>query len=83
MGIHIKTDADLIGTHHVLIKDLTGNFVNQRMSNPGTIMAVGNFSKFVCADLVHRGLIGFFVSLDGNLSGHPADGRDLASLYMS
>ena len=78
-SIRSKVNTDLIGTHHVLIEDLTGNFVNQRVGDPSAIMTVGDFSKLVCADLIHRNLVCFFITLDRNLGGHPTNGGNLAS----
>jgi hypothetical protein len=69
----------LIGTQHVLIEDLTGDFVNKRVGDPSTVMAAGDFPKLVCADLIHRDLICFFITLDGDLGGHPTNCGDLAS----
>jgi hypothetical protein len=63
----------------VLIEDLTGDFVNKRVGDPGTVMTVGNFPKLVCANLIHRDLVCFFITLDGNLGGHPTNCGDLAS----
>lgn len=63
----------------MLIENLTSDFVNERMGNPSTVMAVGDFPKLVSADLIHRDLVCFFISLDGNLGGHPTNCGDLAS----
>ena len=63
----------------MLIEDLTGNFINQRVGDPSAIMTVGDFSKLVGADLIHRNLVCFFITLDRNLGGHPTNGGDLAS----
>jgi len=63
----------------VLIEDLAGDFVNQRVGDPRTIMTAGDFPELVCTDLVHCDLIRFFVAFDGNLSGHSTNGGDLAS----
>jgi hypothetical protein len=69
----------LIGTQHVLIEDLTGDFVNKRVGDPSTVMAIGDFPKLVCADLIHRDLVCFLITLDGNLGGHPTNCGNLAS----
>ena len=78
-SIRSKANTDLMGTHHVLIKDSPGDFVNQRMGDPSAVMAVGDFSELVCADLIHRDLVCFFITFNGNLGGHPANSGDLAS----
>src|SRR6266702_3795723 len=72
-------DTYLIGTQHMLIEDLMGNLVDQRMGNPGSVMPIGDFSKLVRADLVHRDFVCLLVVLDGNLSRHPTNGGHLAS----
>jgi hypothetical protein len=77
--IRTQGNTDLIRTQHVLIEDLSGDFVNQRVGDPRTIMTVGDFPKLVCTDLVHCDLVCFFVAFDGNLSGHSTNGGDLAS----
>ena len=71
--------TDLIGTQHVLIEDLTSDFVNKRVGDPSTVMAVGDFPKLVCTNLIHRDLVCFFITLDGDLGGHPTNCGDLAS----
>jgi len=63
----------------VLIENLTGDFVDERVGDPSTVMAVGDFPKLVCADLIHRDLVCFFITLDRNLGGHPTNRGDLAS----
>ena len=63
----------------MLIKDLTGDLVNQRVCDPSAIMAVGDFSQLVFADLIHSDLICVFIPFDGNLGRHPPNGGDLAS----
>lgn len=63
----------------MLVKDLTGDFVNQRVGDPSTVMTVGDFSKLVCANLIHRNLVCFFITFDRNLSRHPTNSGDLAS----
>lgn len=77
--VHTRVNTDLIGTKHVLIKDLTGNVIDQRMGNPSAIMTVGDFSKLVRADLIHRDLICLLITFNRNLGGHPTDGSDLSS----
>ena len=74
-----KANTDLIGTHHVLIKDFAGDFVNQRVGDPSAVMAVGDFSELICADLIHRDIVCFFITFDGNLGRHPTNSGDLAS----
>ena len=74
-----KGITDLIGTQHVVIEDLTGDLVDERVGNPGTVMTVGDFPELVCSDLIHRDLVCFFVALDGNLGGHSTNCGDLAS----
>ena len=69
----------MIGAQHVLIKDLTGNLVDQRVCNPSAIVAVGDFSELVLAYLIHRDLICLFITLDGNLGRHSPNGGDFAS----
>jgi len=71
-------DTNLIGTHHVLIKNFTGDLVYQRVGDPSAIMAVGDFSKLIHADLIHGDLICFLVTFDGDLGGHSTNGSDLA-----
>ena len=63
----------------MLIKDVTGDFVDERVGDPRAVMAVRDFPKLVCADLIHRDLVCFFITLDGNLGGHPTNCSDLAS----
>ena len=75
----IEGDTNLIGTHHMLIKDVAGDLINQRVCDPSAIVAVGDFSEFVLAYFIHRDLICIFITLDGNLGRHPANGSDLAS----
>ena len=74
-----KSTTYLIGTQHVLIEDLTGDFVNKRVGDPGAVMTVGNFPELVYADLIHRNLVCLFITLDGNLGRHPTNCGDLAS----
>ena len=78
-SIHTKANTNLIGAHHVLVKDLTGDLVDQRVCNPSAIMTVGDFSELVFADLIHSDLICFFITFDRNLGRHPPNGGDLAS----
>ena len=46
-------------------------------------MPVGDLSKLIRVDLVHRDIIGLLVALDGNLSGHPTNGSHLAPGYLT
>lgn len=63
----------------MLIKDLTGDFVNKGVGDPSTVMAVGDFPKLVGADLIHRDLVCIFITLNRNLGRHPTNCGDLAS----
>lgn len=63
----------------MLIKDLAGNLVDQRVRNPSSIVAVSDFSELVLAYFIHRDLICFFITLDGNLGRHSPNGGNLAS----
>ncbi len=56
----------------MLIENLVGNLVDQ--CNPGPVMPIGDFSKLVRADLVHRNIVCLLVAFDGNLSRHPTNG---------
>lgn len=69
----------MIGAQHVLIKDLTGNLVDQRVRNPSAIVAIGDFSELVLAYLIHRDLVCPFIALDGNLGRHSPNGGNFAS----
>jgi hypothetical protein len=62
----------------MLIENLVGNLVDEGMGNPGSVVPIGDFSQFISAYFVHRNIVCFLIALDGNLSGHPANGSHLA-----
>ena len=65
-----KDAAYLVGTLHVLIKDVHCNLDQIWMSDPSTIMTRSNLPLFVRSDLGHGGVVLCGVILDWNLGRH-------------
>ena len=66
------TDVVLVRAEHVLVEYVHGNLVDERVCNPGTIVARRHFAQLVRAHFGHGGLVGLFVAFDWNLCGHAA-----------
>ena len=67
----------------MLVEDLGSNLVDERVSDPSTVVAVGDLTELVSADLGHGNLVGLGVVLDGDLSRHTTHGGNLASNLKS
>ncbi len=59
----------------MLVEDLHSDLVDERVRDPGTVVAVGDLAKLVCADLGHSGLIRLGIVLDWDLRGHATHRR--------
>ena len=62
----------------MIIEDLASDGINERVSDPCTIVSSSDLTKLVGANLVHGNFVGLGVVLDRNLSRHSAHGGDLA-----
>lgn len=70
----------LVGPEHVLIKDPTGDRLNQRVSNPGSVMTGSDLAKLVSTDFVHSDFVGLGIIFNGDLRGHATHSSDLAPM---
>ena len=78
LGSSVEWKAtNLVGTEHVSVENLARDGVDEGVGNPGAVVAGGDFTKLVGADLGHRDFIGLGVVLDGDLSGHASHGSNL------
>lgn len=79
----LAADVVLVGTVHVLVEDVHGDLADQRVRDPGAVVARGDFAELVGADFGHGGCVGLFVVLDGDLSGHASHRSDFAPIHNS
>lgn len=77
-GTGSRGPTDLVGTFHVLVKDIHGNLDEGGVRDPSSIVTGLDFSLLVRSDFVHGDLIGILVVLNGDLSRHSAHGRDFS-----
>ncbi|KAI3485184.1 hypothetical protein L1887_51469 [Cichorium endivia] len=66
----------LVGAEHVLVKDLERDLDQSRVRNPGAVVAGLHLAQLVGAHLLHGGVVGLRVVLDGDLRSHTTDGSD-------
>lgn len=69
----------LIGTKHVLVKDFACNLVDERVGDPGTVVAIRDLAELVGTDLLHSYFVCFEVIFDRNLRRHSTHSGDFAS----
>ena len=62
----------------MLVENFQSDVIKEGVGNPGSVMAVLDFSEFVGTDLAHSDLVGLEVILDGDLGRHSAHGGNLA-----
>ena len=75
----LSSDVVLVGSLHVVVEYLHGDGNETRVSDPSSIVTSFDFSLLVVSDLVHSGLVGDGVVLDGDQGGHSAHGGDFSS----
>lgn len=68
----------LVRSEHMFVEYLASDLVDERMGDPGSVVASGDFTQLVRSDLGHGNLVGLGVVLDGDLSGHAAHRSNLA-----
>lgn len=73
-------DVHLVRRGHVLVEDFGGDGGEDRVRNPGAVVASADFAELVLSHVVHGGVVGFLVVLDGDLSGHAAHGVHAATM---
>ena len=65
-----------MGAKHVLVENLHRDLVDERVRNPSSVVAVGDLTELVGADLSHRDLVGLRVVLNRDLCGHSTHSGD-------
>ena len=60
------------------IENFHSDSIEERVGNPGSVVAVLNFSELVDTDFIHCDLVSLDVILNGNLGRHSAHGGHLA-----
>ncbi len=85
MLLHDNTtnESHLVGAKHVLVEDVHGNLVDQRVGNPCSVMSSGDFAQLISPDLLHSNLVGLGVIFDGNLSRHSTHSSNLSPIQSA
>jgi len=74
-SLHIRPRIrNLVRSWHVLVKDISGQLHQARVSHPRAIMTCLDLTELVIGDLGDGGIIGLWVILDRDLCGHSTHG---------
>jgi hypothetical protein len=76
----LTAHVELVGRRHVLVEDLCCDAGEDRVGDPGAVVAGADFAQLVGTHGVHRLLVGFLVVLDGDLGCHAAHGVHTAAV---